>query len=338
MCAIGRSFTTIKPSSVGQRLIFTSTILLTAMAPSSGHAATLLPNEPIANLGDAAAQTQVGGPEVDLLEPGQLPHRRLRIASSAGDETLLTMRMQLGVEVTIEGVSQASSNVVQESDIRLTVTDTAEDGTILTEQELTDVRVDAEPALKAEVQAKLAPLIGMPFGVSYDDRARIIETQLEMPEGLESSDVQLFEQLFQQVSSFSLPLPAEPVGIGAQWRTTSTVELNGIETVQTYTLELVELTDNGFVADVQLEQIPVAGSGPPEIEGVASRVVEGEIRGEGTLEFALDTLLPTRSSLETRGGFIFEISKGGRSFRIHQRVTGFTESFLASSVGTARHR
>lgn len=118
-----------------------------------------------------------------------------------------------------------ASPVVQEFGLRLAVTDVANAGTILTEQVITDLRVDADPTLVAELEASQAPLIDLPIVVLYGDRARVLDTQ-------------------------------------------------------------VELTDDGFVADVQLEQVPVTG--PVEYEGITARAVEGGSQGGGTMEVSLD--------------------------------------------------
>lgn len=99
-----------------------------------------------------------------------------------------------------------------------------------------------------------------------------------------------------QLRQFASNYPAEPVGKGATWTSTSRVDVGGsfvLDTIVHYTL--TELTDNGAVIDMTYEIPDVAdsinkagdvGEGEPQ-------VTEASMRGEGTLSVDLRRLLPT---------------------------------------------
>jgi hypothetical protein len=89
-----------------------------------------------------------------------------------------------------------------------------------------------------------------------------------------------------------LPFPAEPVGVGAQWRRESRAESAGVAVALTSTYELVERSK----ASVRVKRTVVAKADPGVITlpGSATKV---EIRkcdgsGVGDLRQALDQVMP----------------------------------------------
>lgn len=98
-----------------------------------------------------------------------------------------------------------------------------------------------------------------------------------------------------QLRQFASNYPAEPVGEGAKWTSTSRIDVGGqlvLDTVVHYTLK--RLTNDGAVIDLTydipdvadaINKANVAGEDEPQI-------TEGTLRGQGTLTIAFDRIIP----------------------------------------------
>lgn len=97
-----------------------------------------------------------------------------------------------------------------------------------------------------------------------------------------------------QMRQFASAYPAEAVGKGAKWQTTSRIDIGAdltIDTVLHYTL--TKLTDDGAVLDMRYDIDDISNSLNEATEGSNSRIIDATMRGEGTLTIRFDQLLPT---------------------------------------------
>src|SRR3546814_14841771 len=89
-----------------------------------------------------------------------------------------------------------------------------------------------------------------------------------------------------QAAQMSVPFPEEPVGAGAVWRVSASLDMAGLpfEIVTEVALTEVSDTEVSGTIDQTLTIVP----GPVEVQGVAAEVVEGEMAGGGTISWPLD--------------------------------------------------
>jgi hypothetical protein len=101
-----------------------------------------------------------------------------------------------------------------------------------------------------------------------------------------------YERTFQETSA---PLPVEPVGIGARWRTEQRYESGGLTISATFDYSLLDRTDDMVVLAVESTQS--ADPGPADLpgypEGSDIWLVEQTGSGSGTMRLALDGLTMT---------------------------------------------
>jgi hypothetical protein len=133
----------------------------------------------------------------------------------------------------------------------------------------------------------------------------------------------LVTQLGDQLRTLSIPFPAEPVGVGARWRATTQLTLNGIEATQVYEYKLKKRTGTKLVIGVtgtqtarrQTVELPDTASGAQ----LEVRKFKSSFRGENTVE--LTSLLPTAGQVKSNGDQTFRIKAGSQSGTLTQQLT-----------------
>ena len=78
--------------------------------------------------------------------------------------------------------------------------------------------------------------------------------QLEFPPGTDAEAQATLQQLETQLSTLSMPLPFEAVGVGARWKVTEHPVANGLASTRSVVYTLVERTDNRIVLRSKLRQ------------------------------------------------------------------------------------
>jgi hypothetical protein len=177
----------------------------------------------------------------------------------------------------------------------------------------TDARDVAGARIKPDdLKVMLGSLPGLVIGGSLaaSGAAGEVTMRVEKPDGLTSGALDMVRLTFP-----SLPhLPAEPVGVGAKWETTTTSKLAGkIDVTEVTLYELVAVKGNTFTV-----------KGKTTVTGADQALHGGKIsgiRGTGQSELTLASgaLLPTyKTSLETQ----FTASEQDQSMTIALRVGG----------------
>lgn len=274
--------------------------------------------------GSAAAGSAAGGSSVTLITPGDQPRTELRYDLAAGERYKATMRQRQTLAQTVDGQSQPEVEV----DLRFAiVTDVERDGDIYTARSsLRNGRAgkDLDPQVAAAVEASLAGLEDLTMVDTFDAHGAVIDREIE---GLDTAgdDTGLLSTVesLQQTDVPSLPLPADPVGVGAQWSATADFDVQGIPMTQTSEYEVLEIDGDVVELAVTTEQAVPAGTqvgADQSAMGADVEVQAWDITGDATVELDLTHAFPTLEQ-QLEGSQELDVTVDGEMSAIEQEMS-----------------
>lgn len=270
--------------------------------------------------GEDASATSTTVSAVELIDAGTAP-RTLRLRPAAGAEQRVTMRQQQSQRATIGGQTQQLELPGTEIDVLYRV-NAVRGRRIEAETVYEAARVLERPGVDASIVGQLRQVLDAAVGKRsrsvYDDRGTVLD--FEAPElNLTGQAGQVAEQflsgLNDQVETLALPLPADPVGVGAKWRVTTSPTIGGLRMKITTELTLTEVTETTAVAALvqAIDFLP----GPFEFGGVSATVESGSMRGTGTARWDLTKVVPLLEQT-TEGTSVLVIGEGDQRQRLEQ--------------------
>jgi hypothetical protein len=238
--------------------------------------------------------------DVVLRAEGDAPRRALRYRPAAGAEVPLVLTLvSAGQRRGPEPRALRATLVVSG---RLAALERRADAAWRVRWTYDDVRVEREGPDVPDDGAALAALRGKGVEGTVTDRGLANLDLAALPEAA-ALERTVRENLRMLSGHLAVPLPEAPVGIGARWVATSSVQRFGIEIAQGTTYQLASLDERGAVVRVSVAEVahpeqPVrfgAEPGAPEMR-IERRSFEG--RGDAALGF--DRLAPTRHAMTFR--------------------------------------
>jgi len=253
-----------------------------------------------------AADRPVGEDDLrlELLDPGAEPRAPLRYKFHVGQREKMIMDMQMDMTMNPPGQSNKVSiamptmEFVSTLEPKSVTSDGDLDYTFVTEKaDLLDDR-----PLRADVKNKVASELKLIIGLKGEGvvtaRGLTKKAEYEIPPGISPQVAQTIENMRQSLRQLATPFPLEPVGIGAKWKTTSTVKSKIFSFVQTANFSLVSLSGNHATIQVQIDQ-----QAPPQavkMDGVPADVKTtlDSYQGKGAARpvLDLDHIIPTAES------------------------------------------
>lgn len=255
--------------------------------------------------------TPAAGVTLTLLENGREPRRALRYPAgpTPANKMSLTLRLAMKMQVpgspvppvTMPGLrllfdiesARAGSAVKYQftvSDADLTSTD------------------NAHPSVLAEMRKGIGQLVGAVGHVTVEARGLRSELSLSLPAGIGQELSQFMNSAKLAIGQMVIPMPAEPIGVGAKWEAVETIAQDGMTVREKTYFEVVALdgpralirTQTVQSADKQRAALP----GLPE--GVSAEVVSLRGSGAGEVELDLRRLVPgsAREDVETDISFV----------------------------------
>jgi hypothetical protein len=150
-------------------------------------------------------------------------------------------------------------------------------------------------------------LVGASGTVSVDPRGFQRELSIGLPSGLGQELTQFMNSAKLAIGQMAVPLPEEPIGVGAKWQVEETIAQDGIQVRQKTYYELLAIDGPRVQIRTQTvqaaEQQRAAVPGLPS--GVSAKVVSLRGAGAGETEIDLRRLVPgsAREELETDVSF-----------------------------------
>ncbi|HWL61524.1 MAG TPA: hypothetical protein VNQ32_01885 [Steroidobacteraceae bacterium] len=268
-------------------------------------------------LGCAVAHAQSSS-TVTLLQPGtgQLQPLRYRFQSGRSETAKMDTTMQLTMVASGMQVPMGASTPIS-IQIQLRTAEVGADGSAKMRFEVISAEAGGDSATAAQLNPTLASMKGLSGSYSLDTRGQVSGSQMGAPRAA-AGIAPTAEDLQEQMQQLALPLPAEPVGIGARWRAIQQTSANGLEVTQTteYTLR----SRNADEAEVEVKIIDVS---LPDLSGMVpgAEVSSATMTGGGTMKIGLGSLVP-RGSLDVEMAIAMSMALQGttQSMALHMKM------------------
>ena len=234
---------------------------------------------------------------VQLLSPGRGERApvRLQLRQGSTESGRIEIRLRMGMSMGGRSIPPQDNPPIRMT-LQTRVTDVACDGSMRYSFECTGVEiVGGDPQLRAALEPALAPLSNMEGWAIIDPRGRTLAADFQLP-GATGPTAQMRDQMQSTITQLMPPLPEEPIGVGARWRTEQDVNTD-FSFHQTTEFELLSRRGNTVriratvqqhadAQDLPAQAVPGQGQVTPHLEGMESA-------GTATYTQRLDRVLPT---------------------------------------------
>jgi hypothetical protein len=266
------------------------------------------------------------GFRLTVLDTGGEPRRALRYGSDPPAEQRMALALRVAMEMEASGSPVPPITL---PGLRLLFDVTGKKQGELSRYELTVTNADltgadaAHPPIVTEMREGLSSLIGATGVVAIDERGLERERSLGLPEGLSGELAQFMRSTELALGELALPLPDEPVGVGAKWQVEQTITVDGVHVQQKTHYEL--LAADGPRLQLRSQIVQSAEAQEASLPGLPSRVSAEMLSlrgaGSGQVEVDLRRLVPTSASAEVEASISFAIQQGQS-----QRVMSLTST------------
>ncbi len=218
-------------------------------------------------------QLKLGKQHIEVLDAGAEEKRELRYALEVGSVMRLRHTHEATFSQLIQGVDNKNTiSATVEVDVR--VVEARESGYAI---EVTVMKVkvgDSDMAWMAH--GHLRNIVGETLTFSVNDRGVIDPASFAGPIANRPDAVTYLPQ----PQRLFVPLPAEPIGVGARWTVGQSSGGLGFEEAHTYTIELKAMSEQGFVVGATLDQ---AADPQPIDSPTAQGISLGRYKGTGVV-------------------------------------------------------
>ena len=280
---------------------------IASAAPSAAASSTAVavptPKDGVLEPAAADALLLLGAPSiVRVVDAGAAPRAVLKYDVPAGQKQSTDMRMAMELEVRASGNDlprQKVPDLVMRLDLVATTRDAAGvhvDGVI--SKVATEPKSDDEKKLAKSMGAALAGIQGLKMAYVATADGRVRDIKIAAGGAVDSAALQMLDQLKQSFDSMVVPLPTEPVGVGAVWQVVGRMKA-GAEVVQfsRYTLKKKE----GAVIELESEITQLAAARAMSVNGTTGKLEEFRSTGKGSIRADLGKLVPERASGDVAG-------------------------------------
>lgn len=255
-------------------------------------------------------QLAPGEVRMELLGAGEGTTGALRYAPKAGSSESFAMVLDLVVGMDMGGANPKVTNlppIRMEVDAKLAEVrpngDLSYDLTLAkTSIQPPEAVVDMSDAKKAELakineqtKAEAARYEGTTGQMVVSARGLLVSSEIHPPEGAKP-----FQNFDKALSHALVPLPEEPIGVGASWTVLQDVKESGLALQQTKTYTVKSIQGSKVELGVTLEQQGDHRSFKMDNlpEGTTADLVALVSNGEGTASIRLDRLFPLSNTLK----------------------------------------
>ncbi|TDC50839.1 hypothetical protein E1212_13910 [Jiangella ureilytica] len=230
--------------------------------------------EPAAD--DDASCAADGPPQVTVTDPGAEPRSVMELSPTAGDTVELDMRILSESTQTLDGEAQPPQQIPPMIF-----------GLAVTVDEVTDEQISMSVVYdRAEfesddpqLQATMESMVGLTSTVTTNRSGVFIDGTIDTT-GVDPALGAAIGQMGAQLEQLAMPLPTDPVGVGAVWDVTTAIDSNGVVFCSTTTYRLTEFDGDAYAFETEVTQ----QAQPTTLEqGTATiEVLEGTGTGSGT--------------------------------------------------------
>jgi hypothetical protein len=256
-------------------------------------------------------------------DAGAKPREQLRFALAEGSSQHATMTLQMGMAMTVNGRTAPTTKVPpMQMGMAVAIPEVAENGDVTGTFRYDNLKVLGKGAIADQMEAGLAPLAKVTGTIRTTNTGKLIDSDLDIPGDLNPTLKALMESMKEQLGNMMVPMPDEPVGVGATWTVHTESAIGGIKAEIEYSYTLVEHTGNrvvlsaSYVQSVQEQDADL----PTMPAGATTHVYASKVTGFGRTVLDLTDLFPVESSVETLGPVHMLVTQDGEKTDLVQRM------------------
>lgn len=258
--------------------------------------------------------------DIDLVSPGTEPRRILRWTLDPGTKGSLTLVIDVGVEMSLDGTAQPNDPTPTVAiTLGLEVEERTPEGNARVGFVVTQSAVSKEDRLAPESVAqnnrRLATLVGLEGSYVCSSQGIVSDVQIDASRTLPPSVGQTVENLRQALQQMIAPFPKEAIGKGGKWSVRTSYEEGGMQITEVSSFTIVSLAYP--VVEVRLK---VTQSAPPQTvtgsNGQSGKLESLSTHSTGSARWNLTQVAPT--SVDKRSKMRMAMRAPGPDGKTHQ--------------------
>jgi len=252
----------------------------------------------------ATTSTSASDSQVKLLEPGSEPRKALRLKPNPGDEQTLVLSIKSSMNMKLGDIPEQKMKLPgMEMNISTTVKEISKDGDITFDIQFLDSSVSEDvevmPQITEGLKTALANIKGQSGTATISSRGLNKKLDVKAPEGADPQTKQILEQMRQSFANLSVPLPAEPVGIGAKWEVKIPYQYQGMKIDQDSLYELTSMEEDRITTKSTIKQSAANQKiQSPVMPALKLDLVKMEGHGTGETTVELSKIIATEGQAE----------------------------------------
>jgi hypothetical protein len=261
--------------------------------------------------------------EVVVVKQGTEPREPLRLTPAVGSSEQVAMTVTQSIEQ-----SGISSEEVNAPPIRTTIAASLPDSTPAGDLHITFSYPSFE-ALKGNrssadsrrrIDSALKAFQGLTGDMTVTPLGAVVDNRLLLPTDADPTVTAVLGQLTDQLRNLTVPLPEPAVGVGARWRATTELTLNGIQTRQVYEYRLKKR--DGTKLELAVRGTQTAPPQPVQAAGqsVGLRVTKFKTTFRGAVTLDLTRMLVVSSRVTGDSDQTFRVKSGNESGELDQHI------------------
>lgn len=238
-------------------------------------------------------------PTVTVISSGAEPRKALRFVIANGLRDHMTMDIGMTMAMSIGDNSMPEMKVpVLRAGVDLDVTSVSTTGDMTISTTFTDVAwlssPEIDPSMVAMLNNTASGLKGLSGTIVMSDRGITRAANFDTSKISNPQLAQAMSAVQDTLQNVSLPLPEEPVGVGATWEVRLAQKANGLQAFNKYSLELTALDDTSCTLKVKLDQTaPPQSISTPAMGGATASLDVLDGTATGTTKIRFDKVSPT---------------------------------------------
>lgn len=266
-------------------------------------------------------------PQVHIEDAGSGTKKSLRYRYQVGDIAIARMDMKMGLKMQIgSGPENAVEMPTIGMKLKINAQEVLSNGNLKYEFAFDAIDIGNDVALPEsaidQLHRAFQGLVGIKGQAEVTSRGVTQKAEIKAPDNAHPQVMQMIDNMQQQIHQFSVPLPEEPVGVGARWTVTTQFETGGIFITNIYHYTLEQMENDVITMKVSLEQQaePQNIKNPALPPGTTVKLTKLQSSGSGHVVMNLAQLLP-QSEISSTSTMNMHIQSGAQEQDMTQSIS-----------------